>query len=195
MNKRVGAVVVAMLLIGGSAIGAAIAQQSSIAPPPYPYSEYPKVRMTEGIAFNKETNETEQVVFLIMEYSGEKQVYLIIGDEAYGMKEISKIDDPNSGTRVYFYESEDGDVLTILVQRFERWGIVSVSGDFKDYLITFKPSYWHPYYPLKAEQTIEKTPTPRAPHVVPVKRGWRKIASEKIKGIDKWLQKAKPIEW
>jgi len=154
MNKKIMAIIIA-LLSGGSIITVGVAQNTGpfeileshmpeIYPDPVP--PYPSIKFTEGVAYNKETHGSKQVVFLVMKYGEEKNIYLIIEDETYKLTEITnETYDLGYGTRVYKYKAEDGSILTILTQRFERWSQISVSGDFKDYLITFKPIYYYGY--------------------------------------------------
>jgi hypothetical protein len=135
--KKLLATFLIALLSGGIAVAAAYQGDPFTQPMP---TQYPKVKVLEGIAFDKKSGEAVQAIFLKMIYGDRATYYLIIGEKGYSLKEVStSIVGP--GTEVFQYESEDGDLLTILIQRFQRWGHVSISGDFKSYLITFKPIY------------------------------------------------------
>jgi len=100
---------------------------------------YPEIKVLEGVALDKNTNETKQAVFLTMNYGGEKSIYLIIGKEIFNITEAGNASKPENGTQVIFYKSEDGSILTLLIQKFK--GETSIAGEFKNYLITFRHRY------------------------------------------------------
>lgn len=67
--------------------------------------------------------------------------YLIVGGDIYTMTKIYEKYDWNTRTKIYEYEADDGSIMTAIVQHYNPEGIVSVSAEFKDYLITFGPLY------------------------------------------------------
>lgn len=182
----------------------ALAQKIAVGIPeiyPPPANQYPEVMFAEGIAFDKETKQSKQVVFLVMKYGNKKNIYLVIEDQTYKMTEITnETYELGPGTKVFRYRSEDGSILTVLTQRFERWGQVAISGDFKNYLITFKPMYYYKYPRPLYEREIPVQKVARREIIQetrPVRRGLEQIASIEGIKIENLLQKsAKPItEW
>ncbi|MEM5847001.1 MAG: hypothetical protein QXE97_02820 [Candidatus Aenigmatarchaeota archaeon] len=141
MNKK-------MLILGLSIISVmgalAVAKTSEIQSSFY-QSNFPKTEVLEGIAFDKTTNETKQVVFLIIENGSEKNIYLLIGNNVFKIEEIGNITKPE-GTKIFFYRSDDGSVLTLLTKKFACGS--SISGDFKNYLITFKKPCCYKFNPI-----------------------------------------------
>ena len=154
MNKKIVAILIA--LIGSASIGTiAVAQTVSREMiPPYHYYREPKVMLAEGVAFDKEKNESKQVIFLVMKYGEERHNYLIVGEEVYKLEKIESYK-LGPGTKVIKYKGEDGSILTILIQRF-GWRI-AISGDFKNYLMVFKPMHYYskPIYEIKRTQEIK----------------------------------------
>ena len=155
MNKKIIAIVIAALSIGG--IGIALAQEPAATTESIVYPKNPtKVLVLEGVAFDKSSKTSKQVIFLVMKYGNEKNVYLIIGEEVYKMTRITEEDyNLGPGTKVIRYKSEDGSVLTILVQKFSRYGQIGISGDFKNYLITFKPYYYRRAFPRPIKPIVK----------------------------------------
>jgi len=69
--------------------------------------------------------------------------YLIVGDDIYEMTKTYEKYDWDTKTKIYKYKANDGSVMTAIVQHYNSEGIVSVSAEFKNYLITFGPMYKH----------------------------------------------------
>jgi hypothetical protein len=131
MKRKLGlAVLMGMLAIIG--IGLAQAMEPIIPEPPI---VYPEVFVLEGVALDELSLATQPVVFVRLRYGGSVYYHLIIGSENYKLKESGRYE--LGGTSVFRFESEEGFVLTIMVQRFQNG--VGISGRFKDYLMTFKP--------------------------------------------------------
>jgi hypothetical protein len=100
---------------------------------------------------DRDTLETEPVVFLIIKYQGTTQIYLIIDDEFYKMSKVYERYDWETGTKIFQYEAEDGSVMTVVVQSYYPERIVSISADFKNYLINFEPIHKHLLRPTVGE--------------------------------------------
>lgn len=196
MNKKIIAIFIALLSCASIAT-AVLATKSSESTN---QEQYPKVEMIEGVAFDKINNKTEQAVFLIMKYGTKESIYFIIGEEAYKMVKIEEVDFGN-GTKVFRYKNEEGDILTILTQKFGRWGCTSVSGDFKNYIITFKPicTYQRDFYITK-EKYPGLGPLPKEvkeeiiAETRPVKFGLNKIANRERINIGKIIKSASSLE-
>ncbi|MEM5882668.1 MAG: hypothetical protein QXQ77_00280 [Candidatus Aenigmatarchaeota archaeon] len=131
MNKKM--LVLGLFII--SVIGVLAVAKASETRLSFSQPNFTKTEVLEGVAFDKTTNETKQAAFLVMEYGSEKNIYLVIGNDVFKMEEIGNITKPE-GTKIFFYKSDDGSVLTLLTQKFACGS--SISGDFKNYLITFK---------------------------------------------------------
>jgi len=190
MNKKIVAILIALL--GTTSLGATVLAERVLVEPPfiYPPQEYPEVMFAEGVAFDKETKESKQVVFLVMKYDEEKNIYLIIEDQTYKMTEITnETYDLGPGTKVFQYESEDESILTILIQGFERWGQVAISGDFKNYLITFKPVYYNYPRPM-----YEVGIASEVPGLGKVEKGVRGEIIEETRPVRRGLEEIENIE-
>ena len=159
MKKKVAAITVAILLSSVSIASIVLAQQESERTriiPPYIRPRYPEVSVAQGVALNKNTLETEPVVFLMIKYKGSVQTYLIIDDELYKLSKIYERYDWETGTKIFQYEADDGSILTLIVQRYYSRGTVSISGDFKDFLINFEPIYKYPRpVPIKEVRPLQ----------------------------------------
>jgi hypothetical protein len=143
------------IIIGISFMGLTISIANSL---PKNLEKYQEIKFLEGVAFDKTTNETKQVAFLLTGYENEKGIFLIIGKEIFTMTEFGNISNPEKGIQVFFYKSEDGSILTLLFQRFGR--ATSIAGEFKNYLITFRNRYRH-CFELKenfGKQVVEINP-------------------------------------
>lgn len=166
MNKKITAIILALL--GSASIATIVLAQNQspfeipevYIPEIYPdpvSRPNPSIIFAEGVAYDKESQESKQVMFLVMKYGERKNIYLIIEEEVYKMTELES-EYLGSGTRVFKYKAGDGSILTVLLQKFERWGQLSISGDFKDYLISFKPVYYNPpieIAPLQTGRVVE----------------------------------------
>jgi len=153
MKKKITAILVAILLCSVSGASIAFAKQETeskgigcigdicIIPPYSQRPKYPDVKIAKGVAVNKYTSETEPVVFLVMNYNGEISTYLFIDGKFYEMTEIEKGGNWETGTKVFKYKSNDGSIMTVVIQHFDTYSIVSIVADFKDYLINFEPIY------------------------------------------------------
>ena len=128
--------------------------------PPYPRPKYPDVKIAKGVAVDKYTLETEPVVFLIMNYQGEVSTYLFIDGKFYEMTEIQRSGSWDTGTKVFKYKANDDSIMTVVIQNFDSYNVVSISADFKDYLINFEPIYNYGPRPLQATETIGITERP-----------------------------------
>ena len=147
MKKKVIAITLAILLSSVSIASIALAGQESEKTriiPPYIRPRYPEVSVAQGVALSKTTLETEPVVFLMIKYKGSIQTYLIIDDDLYKLSKAYERYDWETGTKIFQYEANDGSTLTLIIQRYYSRGIVSISGDFKDFLINFEPIYKYP---------------------------------------------------
>lgn len=205
------------LLSGGSIMTVVLAQsQSPFEIPevyieeiyPRPLPPHPSITFAEGVAYDKEGQESKQVMFLVMKYGESKNIYLIIEDETYKMTELTnETYDLGPGTRIFRYVAEDGSILTILAQRFERWSQISISGDFKSYLIAFKPVHYYNYLrPTYSETGVLPAGVGKLQKEIrkelieetrPVMKGLAKIAKREGVTINDLLQRpAKHIqEW
>jgi len=163
MKKKIAVILVAILLCSVSGASIVLAEQEIESKgigcigdkciiPPYPSRpRYPDVKIAKGIAVNKYTSETEPVVFLIMNYNGEKSTYLFIDGRFYEMMEIERSGSSETGTKVFKYKANDGSIMTVVIQHFDSYDVVSIAADFKDYLINFEPIY--EYGPRQLSQT------------------------------------------
>lgn len=123
--------------------------------PPYPRPRYPEVTVAQGVALNKDTLKTQPVVFLMIKYRGNTQTYLIIDDELYRLSKTYERYDWETGTKIFQYETDDGSILTVMVQRYSK-GIISISGDFEGFLINFEPIYKYPRpVPIKEVRPLQ----------------------------------------
>ena len=161
MKKKITAIIVAILLCSVSAT-VTLAANSEWKPTiiPYPTPKYPDVKIAKGVAVDKYTLKTEPVVFLIMNYQGEVNTYLFIDGKFYEMTEIQRSGSWDTGTKVFKYKANDGSVMTVVIQNFDSYNVVSISADFKDYLINFEPIYNYGPRPLQATETIGITERP-----------------------------------
>jgi hypothetical protein len=172
MKKKITAILVAILLCSVSGASIVLAKQETeqkgigcigdrcIIPPPYPPKpRYPDVKIARGVAVNKYTSETEPVVFLIMNYNGQINTYLFINGKFYEMTEIERSGSLETGTKVFKYKSSDGSIMTVVIQHFETYNVVSIVADFKDYLINFEPINEYGSRPLTANEGITSTLT------------------------------------
>lgn len=152
MSKKVFALI-AILLSSACVATIVFAQQqektSSFIVPVRP--RYPKVYVMYGVGLDRESMDTEPVVFLRIKYGNSVNNYLIVDGEIYEMEETFQRYDWETGTKIYQYESHDGSVMIVLIQRFS-YGGVGISAEFKDYLIVFE-SYRHPT-PLRKIEPI-----------------------------------------
>ena len=147
MKKKIAAILVAILLCSVSGATIALAStpgldtsgETSIVP--YPGPRYPDIKVAKGVAIDKDTLETEPVIFLIMNYKGETSTYLFIDGKFYEMREIERSGSWQTGTKVFKYEANDGSIMTVVIQHFDSYSVVSIVADFKDYLINFEPIY------------------------------------------------------
>jgi len=165
MKKKIVAILVAILLCSVSGASVVLAKQETeskgigcigdkcIIPPYPPKPIYPDVKIAKGVAVNKYTSETEPVVFLIMNYNGQISTYLFIDGKFYEMTEIERSGSLETGTKVFKYKSNDGSIMTVVIQHFENYNVVSISADFKEYLINFEPIYQYGVRPLAETQT------------------------------------------
>lgn len=172
-----------------------IVQPIQVVPPRYP--NIPRVEMAEGIGFDKTTNKTKQIVFIVMNYGNEKNIYLIVGGEVFRMSESGNISNPEVGTKIFFYKSEDGGILTVLVQEF-GYGKIGIAGDFKSYLITFECPYNYKYYNYPRTQNpglgkVQKEIRSEVrTETRPVKGSWKDIKIENIR-LEEIAKSAIPI--
>ena len=143
MKKKITAILVAILLcsVSASVTLAANPEWKPIVIPPYPRPRYPDVKIAKGVAVDRYTLETEPVVFLIMNYRGETDTYLFIDGKLYEMTEIDRSGSWETGTKVFKYEADDGSIMTVVIQHFDPYNVISIVADFKDYLINFEPIY------------------------------------------------------
>ena len=151
MKKKITAILVAILVcsVSGATITMATnSEETGIIKviktsiiPPYPRPRYPDVKIAKGVAVDKGSLETEPVVFLIMNYNGEVNTYLFIDGKFYEMEEKERSENWETGTKVFKYEANDDSIMTVVVQHFDTYNVVSISADFKDYLINFEPIY------------------------------------------------------
>ncbi len=152
MKKKIAVILVAILFCSLSGATVALAAQPdwvssikewkpNIMPiPPYPQPRYPDVKIAKGVAVNKyNSEEIEPVIFLIMNYQGESNTYLFINGRIYEMEEIDRSGKYETGTKVFKYRADDGDIMTVVIQHFDPYYTVSIVADFKDYLINFEP--------------------------------------------------------
>ena len=127
--------------------------------PPYPSRpKYPDITLAQGVAVDKTNLETEPVVFLIVKYRGDSNTYLFLDNEFYKLTEVNKIDDWESGTKIFQYKADNGDIMTVVIQHFDSYGFVSVSANFQNYLITFEPIYKYRSGPMPATGAIKGIP-------------------------------------
>ena len=161
MKKKITAIIVAILLCSVSAT-VALAANSELKTTiiPYPTPKYPDVKIAKGVAVNKYNLKTEPVVFLIMNYHGEANTYLFIDGKFYEMTEIQRSGSWDTGTKVFKYKANDDSIMTVVIQNFDSYNVVSISADFKDYLINFEPIYNYGPRPLQATETIGITERP-----------------------------------
>jgi len=149
--KKITAVIIAILLSSVSIVTIAFAKQQQNESQgidciggkciiPYPRSRYPDITVAQGVGVDKSDVEAEPVpvVFLAIKYNGEINYFLISDSEFYSMDKIYERYDWETGTKIFQYES-NGDAMTVVIQQFYSQGIMSISGDFKGYLITFEP--------------------------------------------------------
>jgi len=165
MKKKIAAILIAILLcsVSGASIVLAKQEQESkgigcigdtcIIPSYPPRPKYPDVKIAKGVAVNKYTSETEPVVFLIMNYNGQISTYLFIDGNFYEMTEIERSGSLETGTKVFKYKANDGNIMTVVIQHFDSYNVVSISADFKDYLINFEPIYEYGPRPLSQTES------------------------------------------
>jgi hypothetical protein len=147
MKKKITTILVTILLCSVSATIVLAANQdwtetiSKWKPTiiPYPNPKYPDVKIAKGVAVDKYSLETEPVVFLIMNYHGEVNTYLFIDGRFYEMTEIERSGSWETGTKVFKYRANDGSIMTVVIQHFDSYNMVSISADFEDYIINFEP--------------------------------------------------------
>lgn len=146
-EKIIGSLLI--LIVSTSIATLVLAQESEVVSKvvPSPPHRYPIVHLAQGVALERETLETEPVIFIVMKFKGETKSYLIVGSEVYTMEKMYERYDWETGTKVFQYEAEDGSVMTLIVQRYP--GGTAISADFKNYLISFEPLYVRPIRPLK----------------------------------------------
>jgi len=168
MKKKITAILVAILLCSVSATVAFAAKSewTSTIIPPYQKPKYPDVQIAKGVAVDKSTLETEPVVFLIMNYNGEISTYLFIDGEFYEMEEIERSGSWETVTKVFKYEANDDSIMTVVIQHFEPYSVVSIAADFKDYLINFEPIYNYGARAVPADMGIGITEKPVYEEVV-----------------------------
>ena len=169
MKRKITAIVMTILLSGLTLTTIAMAEQSLSTPTsgggsgegvivPRPYY---RPQMMYGYGVNKDSIggelEVEQVVFLKIDCP--TRYYLVMGDDIYRMKEIYTNYDWQTGTKVMQYESEAGQIMTVVIQNFD-YGSKSISAEFKDYLITFYAGY---YYPRPVTGPVELEIEPVSP--------------------------------
>jgi hypothetical protein len=171
MKKKITAILVAILLCSVSGAGIVFAKQETESKGigcigdkciiPYPSRPiYPDVKIAKGVAVNKYTSETEPVVFLIMNYNGQINTYLFIDGKFYEMTELERSGNLETGTKVFKYKSNDGSIMTVVIQHFESYNIISIAADFKDYLINFEPIYEYGPRPLTQTENTGIAQTP-----------------------------------
>ena len=150
------AIILAILLCSVSGATLVMASNSELKTSiiPYPKPKYPDVKIAKGVAVDKYTLETEPVVFMIMNYRGEVSTYSFIDGKFYEMTEIQRSGSWDTGTKVFKYKAHDGSIMTVVIQNFDSYNIVSISADFKNYLINFEPIYNYGSRPLQATETI-----------------------------------------
>ena len=156
MNKKILAVISIILLGGMSVATHALAQGSMRSPPVIPpQPRYPQVSVEQGIALDKDTLETQPAVFIEMKYGTKTIYYLIIDEDVYKMNKTYSKYDWKTGSRIFQYMSEDGDTLTLLAQRYSN-GYIGFSAEFKNYIISFEPTYYYNHYYPRPVKTVTK---------------------------------------
>lgn len=172
MKKKITAILVAILLCSVSGASIVLAKQEAESKgigcigdkciiPPYPPSpRYPDVKIARGVAVNKYTSETEPVVFLIMNYNGQINTYLFVDGKFYEMAEIERSGSLDTGTKIFKYKSNDGSIMTVVIQHFDSYNVVSIVADFKDYLINFEPIYEYGTRPIQESGSISTIQQP-----------------------------------
>ncbi|MEM7825825.1 MAG: hypothetical protein QW412_03130, partial [Candidatus Aenigmatarchaeota archaeon] len=135
-----------------------------------------------------------------------------VGDEIYKKREAGNLTQKEEGTEVFFYQSEDGETLTILIQKF-GWKKSAV-GEFKNYLIAFSCCCKYGEQVVQANPGLGKVQKEIRKEVReqtrPVKGEWKgliirnreEVRNEEQKtlrinniSLEEILQKAKPINW
>lgn len=197
-----------ILLSGVTLTTMTLAKQEELAPAcgggegcVVPVRPYYRPQMMYGFGVNKEDIgnglEVEQVVFLKLDYPA--RYYLIIGDDIYKMEEVHSKYDWQTGTKVIQYSSEEGDVMTVIIQNFD-YGSKGISAEFKEYLITFYAGYQYPRpvppRPIMETETAvieEKTkPIRPVPHITNPPGIVKKVGI----GIEELFTEMNPItEW
>jgi hypothetical protein len=161
MNKKIIAIIIVIIMTSMSATTIALAQQETkslcigtkcVIPPYSPRQVYPDITLARGVAVDKNNLDTESVIFLIVKYNGETSMYLFINNDFYKMTEITNNNNWNTETRIFQYKSNDDSILTVVIQHFDSYGFVSVSGDFKNYIIAFEPIYKNGSRPMTTNQ-------------------------------------------
>jgi len=172
MKKKITAILVAILLCSVSGASIVLAKQQTetkgigcigdkcIIPPYPPRPVYPDIKIAKGVAVNKYTLEAEPVVFLIMNYNGETTTYLFIDGKFYELTEVERSGSWETGTKVFKYKSNDGSVMTVVIQNFDSYNVVSIVADFKDYLINFEPIYEYGPRPLSQTASVDTIEQP-----------------------------------
>ena len=150
---------------------------------------YYKPQMMYGYGVDKDSIggelEVEQVVFLKVDHP--TRYYLIIGNDIYRMKEIYTKYDWQTGTKVMQYESEAGQIMTVVTQRFD-YGSKSISAEFKDYIITFYAGYYYPK-PVMEIESVNPVKQTELPYGIAKKVG---IGEEElfteVEPIAEWME-------
>jgi len=166
MDKKTITVIATILISSMSIATIAFAQKQETKPfcvgegciiPTYPPKPiYPEITLAQGVAVHKTALKTEPVVFLIVKYRGDSSTYLFLDNDLYRMTEINRVDDWDSGTKIFQYKADNGEIMTVVIQHFDSYGFVSVSADFQNYLITFEPIYKYSPRPITGQTEILK---------------------------------------
>lgn len=156
-------------------------------------SYYPEVSAMTGVAVDQTSLEVLPAVFLKIRTSREFN-YLIIGEDFYSVEKLDSSFDPTTHTRIIRYETEEGDILTIVAKTWTRKGwAVTIIGTFGDYILNFEPEYRY-VRPVRRIEEVEETRVPKG--VKGIRKGYEHWKSKRpgAPELEKLLRKAKPIE-
>ncbi len=106
----------------------------------------PRIDILEGVAFDRYSMSSQDVLLLRIGTNGNERLYLLIGDEVNKMKLV----DTTRKDNVWFAKLTTDKGEEVLFTVVENGGNIFVSGTFRNYLISFNPypfNYPVPYQP------------------------------------------------
>ncbi len=143
----------------------------------------PITMVSNGIAVDTETLETKPVIFLEIKYKDVTNMYLISDKDFHKLKLVDEEYNWETETKIFKYETGDGKLLTVVIQKFDNNGLSSISGIFDGLIINFEPIYGHKPLPRPLEIFEESATIETIENETGIS-----ISAKHAKPIEEWIK-------